>query len=227
MILKEIKIRNNMERVVINSKNYREFKKFYNDIFIKNFANKDEYSSLDDIISLIKNGYYDSLESNILLYKIENDIVAGYIFNYFHSIKSIVIAFITVSKNFRNKRIGTMIIEDIINYIENFKNRVKYIFVEIEYDNKTAQCFWENLGFKRINFNYIQPNFPNKNPVNNIMLAVKTNDNYISSSIIKEFIIFYSKIAILIDDINNNESIQKMFKEMKEKERLNLIKIKS
>ena len=216
-----------MERIIINSKNYIEFEKFYNNIFIKNFNNKNEYSSLEIVLDLIKNGYYDSLESNIILYKINNEIIAGCIFNYFDKINSIGIEFITVSNNHKRKGIGTLIVSDVIQYVKDFRNTIKYVFGEIELKNIVVQNFWEKLGFKKIDFNYIQPSISNKNPVDNLTLIVKTTENYISTKIIKKFIVLYSKIAILVDDNENNDSIKKMFNEIKNKDKLNLSKIKS
>lgn len=216
-----------MERIIINSKNYIEFEKFYNNIFIKNFNNKNEYSSLEIVLDLIKNEYYDSLESNIILYKINNEIIAGCIFNYFDKINSIGIEFITVSNSHKRKGIGTTIVSDVIQYVKDFRNIIKYVFGEIELKNIVVQNFWEKLGFKKIDFNYIQPSISNKNPVDNLTLIVKTTENYISTKIIKKFIVLYSKIAILVDDTENNDSIKKMFNEIKNKDKLNLSKIKS
>ena len=169
------------KRFITSEKDIRLFTEFYNGIFTETFTNKDEYESLDYICSLIREGYFNTKTSCIVIYLKDNEIIAGLI--YYKFTYSNVISFLVVKKELRKKGIGRKILND---FLKEMKTAT---FVEVEKDNERGLAFWKNNDFRIINFDYKQPNFDNKEEVS-LNLCIKANmfSKLINKNYLKEFI---------------------------------------
>lgn len=195
---------------------------FYNGIFVENFPDENERDSLENIIKYIKVNEFNSLLSRIIIYKYNNEIIGGIIFDYFQEISSIAVEFIVTSKKYSGQGIGTFILNNIVNLLKNkYKKNIEWLFIEIEdpqkikIDNLSYLYFWKKLHMKIIDFNYIQPALSSeKTPVEHLLLCVKNlklDVFSISKEIVKKFIFLYAKHAILIENPLSDFSVKKMF----------------
>lgn len=91
-------------------------------------------------------------KDNIILVATLDEKIVGYIYAIIDSDNKIIkeveakIDSLYVSYEYRNKSIGTKLIEEMINYLR--KNEVKYIFIENLVGNKRAKYLYDKLGFK-------------------------------------------------------------------------------
>ena len=204
------------KRFITSEKDIKLFTEFYNGIFTETFINKDEYESLDYISSLIREGYFNTKTSCIVLYLKNNEIIAGLV--YYKFTYSNVISFLVVKKELRKKGIGRKILND---FLKEMKTAT---FVEVEKDNERGLAFWKNNDFRIINFDYKQPNFDNKDEVS-LNLCIKANmlSKIINKNYLKDFIYQYSKIALGIKNPKINKTVQSMFKKIDKRECIELL----
>ena len=204
------------KRFITSEKDIKLFTEFYNGIFTETFTNKDEYESLDYISSLIREGYFNTKTSCIVLYLKNNEIIAGLI--YYKFTYSNVISFLVVKKELRKKGIGRKILND---FLKEMKTAT---FVEVEKDNERGLAFWKNNDFRIINFDYKQPNFDKKSEVS-LNLCIKANmlSKLINKNYLKDFIYQYSKIAMGIKNPKINKTVQSMFKKIDKRECIELL----
>ena len=204
------------KRFITSEKDIKLFTEFYNGIFTETFTNKDEYESLDYICSLIREGYFNTKTSCIVLYLKDNEIIAGLI--YYKFTYSNVISFLVVKKELRKKGIGRKILND---FLKDMKTAT---FVEVEKNNERGLAFLKNNDFRIINFDYKQPNFDNKEEVS-LNLCIKANmfSKLINKNYLKDFIYQYSKIAMGIKNPKINKTVQSMFKKIDKKECIELL----
>ena len=110
----------------------------------------DENIKQDLQITSFFNKKFNNVDSIILVATIDNTIV-GYIYgsidgdNKIKKEKEAIINSIYVEEQYRNKKIGTSLINQFINEIVKLK--VKYILIDNFINNETARYLYSKLGF--------------------------------------------------------------------------------
>ena len=108
--------------------------------YIKELENSFSFV-IEDINSDLDNNPF----SHFLLY-IEDDKILGFI-NYYLLYEKIEIAHFNVLEEYQNKKIGSKLLEYIIN---KYKGIVENITLEVKKDNNKAIHIYEKMGFKKV-----------------------------------------------------------------------------
>ena len=91
------------------------------------------------------------LKESIILVAKSKETIIGYIYGYIrydNKIKKeleVNIDSIYVLKEYRNKKVGTKLIEEFISFSK--KKKVKYIFIDNKFNNKIANHLYSKMGF--------------------------------------------------------------------------------
>jgi len=156
-------------------KTEKNIKNFYNQLLLPMFID-DEIDSLDNFISYTKN-QTKLCKFNILVSTCKQKFYGGVVFDYYKDINCILIEYISTLKEFR----GIGIASNFIDTIQK-KYKVNYIIIEVENpqiistdEAKNRFLFWQNRGFRIVDFKYIQPPLDdNKNQVEHMLIMCKT-----------------------------------------------------
>ena len=129
------------------------------DVLNKLFQKLLEYEreNYDDNIKedLNINSYFNNKinkEDDIILVAEENNEIIGYIYSNVDSDNKIKkeleanISSLYIIDEYRNKKIGTMLIDKTINLLK--EKNVKYVYIENLKDNECAKYLYQKLGFK-------------------------------------------------------------------------------
>ena len=108
--------------------------------YIKELENSFSFV-IEDINSDLDNNPF----SHFLLY-IEDDKILGFI-NYYLLYEKIEIAHFNVLEEYQNKKIGSKLLEYLIN---EYKGIVENITLEVKKDNNKAIHIYEKMGFKKV-----------------------------------------------------------------------------
>jgi len=98
-----------------------------------------------DILNDVKNDLDSNPFSNYLVY-LENEKIVGYL-NYYLMYERIEIANFNVLEEFQNKRVGTSLIEYLIN---KYMGKVNNITLEVKSNNDKAIYLYKKMGFKMV-----------------------------------------------------------------------------
>ena len=98
-----------------------------------------------DILNDVKNDLDSKPFSNYLVY-LENEKIVGYL-NYYLMYERIEIANFNVLEEFQNKRVGTSLIEYLIN---KYMGKVNNITLEVKSNNDKAIYLYKKMGFKMV-----------------------------------------------------------------------------
>jgi hypothetical protein len=165
-----------------------------------------EKQSIDIIINRIKEG-----KSKLVVGIIETEVVCMSLIWDFNSLHFVLLDYMAVSKNHRNKNIGSQLYQHLSKIINSIN---KYMIIEVE-----SHLFGNNYTERkrRINFyiqngsyildgvNYILPSLDDTLPTE-MLLMVSPNykDNYISKDVVKELI---SHLYIELYKKNKNDIV--------------------
>lgn len=217
----------------INDKNSMiELGEYYKSIYIESFPDANERESLDSIIDFLtkkSQGWYKKNNYHVILVLKSGKIVGGIICDYFADSNCGVIEFIAIKEEYQSGGIGTRIYQKSVEILRkdarlNSQNELDYIFGEIEKvnDNKSIEdkkylWFWWKMGYKKIDFDYIQPALDsNKQCVSSLDLILiqlshtSSLTDEINTNILKGFLIDYAKYAMRIDQPENNPDLLNM-----------------
>jgi hypothetical protein len=147
--------------------------------YIKHFP-KIEQNTLDSIRSYRQFKDDGAIYNSLGLFDDSQTCVGGCYYWEFMDIGVIVIEFIFLSETIRGKGLSNVIIEHILNK-SNFP-----IVIEVD-DGGQAESYWKHRGFKKVDYNYVQP------PI------VEGNDNFDGLNIWTN-----SSVELDIDDVLKN-----------------------
>lgn len=223
-----------------DNKTISDLGKFYTEIYMDSFPTN-ERETLDNLLIYLKNGTENKdYKYHITVVKNNNgDIVGGAVYNYFNIIDSGVIEFIVVRKNLQSVGLGSLIYSHILKKLNEDahkrKTKLNKIYCEIDSPESSAQSikkylhFWNKSGYKKINFNYVQPALSNdKQAIDNLWLIVNDMNKkliYIDGEEVKKFLWCYMKYCMQIEDPCKNTDYIKMKKEIDSLKQLNVDKI--
>jgi GNAT superfamily N-acetyltransferase len=173
------------EIVNINEAYFNQAILIYEEAFPSN-----ERQSLEIIKNQIQEG-----KSNLVVGIIEKEVVCMALLWDFFSIEFVLLNYMAVSKNYRNKKIGSQLFQFVSNKINELN---KYLIIEVEshlFDDNYLErkqrinFYIENGAFILDEVNYILPSLNETSPTEMIlMIYPKYNNNKINSTIVKNII---------------------------------------
>ena len=165
-------------------KTEKDITNFYNQLLLPMFID-DEIDSLDNFISYTKN-QTKLRKFKIIAYTCKQKFCGGIVFDYYKDINCILIEYISTLNEFRGKGIASNLIDRICK-----KYKADYIIIEVENpqiidtdEAKNRFLFWQNRGFKLVDFKYIQPPLDNtKNKVEHMNIMCKNCTDSVTKTI--------------------------------------------
>ena len=143
---------------------------FHLGVYSEAFQNEDERETLQSLIRYLQDSRKTKeWDFHVILAKDSNNlVVGGVVFDYFCRTNSVVIEFLCVDKNHRERHLGTALWIQTLKVADmdaarHGKAIAEHIFCEVESpeiskDNSLRHLsFWRNNCFGRLNFEYIQP----------------------------------------------------------------------
>lgn len=159
---------NYIEVDIEKSNTMQQFSQFYNEILNLSLDENqiETFSQLSDTLAKKKGNFFGKNSYHILLIQNQDSTtVGGIIYDYFFDSNVGLIEYIVTDPKFKKQGIATYAYNtacSLLN-IESKKNgfdRINFVCCEVEKIN-SSKCenhyFWENFGFKKLNFDYIQP----------------------------------------------------------------------
>lgn len=141
-----------MDNIVIR-KAIKEDKTILNHLFEELLLYERKYdSNIKSDVKILS--YFDKridLENNIILVALVDDKIIGYIYGDIdidNKVKKELeanIHMLYITEEYRNKKIGTNLLNEMINIFK--QNNVKYVFISNLLNNDTAKHLYEKLGF--------------------------------------------------------------------------------
>jgi ribosomal protein S18 acetylase RimI-like enzyme len=171
----------------------------YGQIFLQAFPNNDERESLENLIRFLQSSK-DGEDRHIIYMKNKTSIIGAMIFSYFHKANAGYIPYIVIDQSYRQKGYARKLFERAMQLLEQDAKKIKkrmvnYIYLEIDkFGEKIPPSarLWHSLGFKFINFSYIQPPLnKEKNHSDDLILTVlpiKSDSSFIPSEDVKVFL---------------------------------------
>ncbi len=139
-----------------NKANINLFDDFYNKILVSSFA-KDQIENYEQFLNNLNNK--DSYFITLVLNK--DEVVGGIIYDYLKQTNSGFIEYIAVKKDHTNNNIGSNLLNQAISILnQKSDKKIDFLFCELEQEINGKQpkhYFWQKFGFKKIDFDYIQP----------------------------------------------------------------------
>ncbi len=196
---------------------------FYFDIYVKEFPNENERESLENIIKQakrFKNSSADVSYHCILAIQ-DSKVIGGIIGDYFASINSAAIEFVTIDSRYRRRGGATKLISKFIGYCDRDATRVlnkpgiDYYFFEVERQDMAPDeveqeirnkrlAFWARNAAKTLDFKYRQPSIDaTKQPVDDLWLSIRVMNgtaNVIEGDFILSFLYEYFTHAFGIEN---------------------------
>lgn len=220
---------------------------FYTSIYINEFKDPNERETLENMLSSLRMNSEDNNANKyhiIIAKNLSGTIVGGAIFDYYIKTNSGVIEFISVGSSFQSMGIGSFLYNTIYEKLnqdakKNSKINISNIFCEIE-DPSTLEKnasrkyyeFWKKYGFKKLNFNYIQPSLDdNKSVVDTLWFITHTinNPDNSSSSVPSDTVLNtihdYIKFAMRIEEPIKNPQFYSMKDEIERNQSVELISL--
>lgn len=185
-----------------------EFKEFYYRIYLQELNDNNTMDTIDNFFEEAEN---KNFKFYVVLAFYNNKVIGGLIADIFSKIKSAVIEYIIVAKEYRKIYIGKELVNTFFDDCK--KNFIKYCFLEIEKYNgqeekKIKYLFWNSFFAKLINVKYIQPPLDqNKKMSENLNLALislddKENKNTMNSDVVNLCLKEYFKNCFCLKEIN-------------------------
>ena len=127
------------------------------ELLTKLILDEKKYNKNINVISIID--YYPNLylkDNNTLFIAKQDNKIVGYIFikelnDPTNILKEAIIDALYVEEEYRNNGIAKSLIEKAKNYCSN--NNIKYISLNVMYQNEIAKKLYYNLGFKKFSLN--------------------------------------------------------------------------
>ena len=212
-----------------DDKTLQMFERFYHDVFVKAFTNKDECVLYEDFLKCINEYRPGELFVRILMFCNDDDVIGGIVFDYFDDIKTLTVEFIVVASEYQGKGMATKILDFTKSYIScQYGKTIEWIIIEIENPafiengDYSYLYFWEKCNMKKIDFSYIQPALsPGQSPVKTLMLCachITGNSETIKIDHVKKFVWLYAHHAFRIEPPEYDQSIKVMFDELDKRE---------
>lgn len=152
-----------------NAEDIERLEEFYRDIFVEGIPDEDKRETFENILRSLKEvDLYGTYNRYHILLAIEcEEVVGGFMFDYFCNSNACVIEYMVVKKNLRGKGIGKSIYNRMIEVIKEDSKKAGYsgvslILAEVDRVREDGignpAYIYRSLGFRRIvDFDYIQP----------------------------------------------------------------------
>lgn len=166
----------NISTITPNDIDFKPLFNFYCQFFPQ--IERNTYESLCGYYSLTDEIY----EYETIICKDLDRIIAGCYINIFKDINICFIEFIFVDQSYREQGIANKI----LNYLrEHHSNPI--FMIEVEKDGN-AQRFWRHIGFKDLDYNYVQPPIVDGNkPFDGLKLMASGNVQNIDDVLINHY----------------------------------------
>ena len=213
---------------------------FYVGAYSDAFPNEDERESLPNLIRYLKesrrSGKWDF---RILLAKDRDGLVTGgVVFDYFRDTNSIVIEFLCVDREFRNRHVGTALWLQTLKVADTLalkhgKRKAEHVFCEVDspairQDNDLSHlAFWRNNWFGKMDLEYVQPSLGDgQKPVHGLWLlglsrSASSRDT-MAKSIVEKTIWNYLHYSMGIVSPEKDESFKAMQTQLSGRDRVSL-----
>jgi GNAT superfamily N-acetyltransferase len=188
---------------------------FYTKKYLQEFSDPEEQASFDSMLETLKTESSSNTFKVIMF--VNGKEVAGIVaVNYVHSIRVLLIEFLLVESSYRSLGLGRKLIDAAklefpdLDCIVCEINDPRYIYDDSFCDLDRMRV-WQKYGFKKLDFNYIQPSLSDdKEPVENMMLMCSSKALYLPSDLVLEIVRSYMKYAMSITDVDENEAYLRM-----------------
>lgn len=219
-----------------------ELGQFYTDIYMECFPDANEREPFDNLLYYLnKKDNNPNYKYHIVLAKDNNDeIIGGCIFDFYAASNSGVIEFLAVKKDLQSAGIGSLIYNHVLSVLSEDaykanKKPLSCVFCEIDSpqyskaDVKKYLYFWNKNGYKRLDFQYIQPSLSQTQaPVFGLWLTVvplTVREKYLSKEMVLSVISDYMKYGMEIDNPEENKEYLVMKKELASKPQISMLDI--
>ena len=188
------------------------FFRFYENVFVKCFP-KDEIGSFDAYIRIKADErlYDNEYEYHLLFGSADGEYVACFIYCWFPKIRMIAAEFACVREDFRGKGVS----KKLMKYAESLHD-FKWMFGEIEKENRTNLAIWKKYGFKPVPVEYRQLSLgEGRDPLDNMALCVYGKDQdspVIPAEDVKRFIWHYYRYSQFCDNPDDTFSVKEIDK---------------
>lgn len=224
-----------LEVDVSNKASLDYFLKFYNDILLESFPSEqiESYDQLLDTLNKKKNGFFGKNSYHILIIYDNENILGGIIYDYFIDSNTGMIEYIATSKKYRKAGIASYAFSIACKNlnetaVKNGYSSISFICCELEkviFKEKSNHYFWKKFGFKKLDFDYIQPSLDKGKPlVRDMTLGIITNsidapfyDSCISKDILKSILYDYSYYTMRIENPKKEQYFIEMMKQLDKK----------
>lgn len=211
---------------VENQKSLDKFKEFYNTLFLSEFSAPEICESFEHYINILKLKSENRINSNdvfiTLIYDNEN-IIGGIIYVYLSNVNSGVVEYEVISSNYRKYGFGKILYDFAKTQLnlcsqKNGKNFIDFVFgeasnPEIVEQYNVYEKYWNKLGFKRLDLNYIQPPINRKSSEDRDYILIVDSSKHLKNiklELMEEIINEFFKFSFQI----KNPKITKQYKEM-------------
>lgn len=200
-----------------------KFKEYYDNVFVKAFPDPNEINTFEEIEELIRRRIIGENYGIIKLYEMNDKVVAGVIYDYYYDTRAVAIEYIAIDPDYRKYGLASKIFNKIV---EDYRDKflIDWIIIEIEDPEKRSDkddmsyfYFWKKHGFKKVDFEYVQPAIRNKVPVESLILCAKNvhhDVDYINKETIKRFIYEYAEYGVGIEEPYNNKVVNEMIQRL-------------
>lgn len=215
-------------QIDINNKTTMEiFYKFYREIIVPNFDDS-ERETIDQFEHELKLEDDNRKYYIIVILDDDTNTLGGIIFDYLADTNVGLIEYIVTDSKQKRKGIASASLKFMVNILNNEAKkrgceRIKFICGEVEKQingREDKHYFWEKYGFKKLDFNYIQPALDSeKQPVEIMDFGIMTkipNAEFLEKGInTKDLInILYNYYG---EQPNSEDTLSKMKKEIEDK----------
>jgi len=173
-----------------NRRDRERLRHFYSTIFVREFPDPDERESLENLEAYLAPPGTSARRHHIILALDGETPLAGSISDYFEASATAAIEFLVVEPRFWGHGIGTKLVQSTETAIAGaaalLGRGVEFIAIEINDPYKFSAIkdnvdpfarlrFWEQRGYSKLDFPYLQPAFSaRQQPVKHLLLAIKT-----------------------------------------------------
>jgi hypothetical protein len=201
--------------------------KFYKELYETEFPDINERESLENMISSLSESDKDIYK--ILIARDGDFIKAGIVFNYLSEEDTLIIEFIVVNKEYRE--VG--LTKAILLHVYKLFPSIRYSIAEVNnplkvkedtFDPKIRLNIWRSLGYRILNFSYIQPSLgEGKDSVEYLLLLCYSREDYVDSDTLINILRGYASHAMRIEDPCKDVSINRMMHQLKDLKRVTLL----
>jgi len=176
----------------IKDSNDKLLEKFYNDLLMPNFGiDPNELDDLETFQEALNLNFHYTLHIVLIVDEFEN-IIAGLSCEYYPKSKCSLLTYIAVKPEYQGKGLTKTLISELNYYLKQYHPENLALFAESNSDDvdktkdvmdpKLRRKILNNIGFKYLGINYIQPPLSeNKSKCKNLLLGVYNQDPSIKS----------------------------------------------